>query len=67
MKLSEMFENYIEHLRLYNSSGYVSFISKEYKSIKEYFKDVDSSEIDVNALKKIYNRFKVIKSKSKYY
>lgn len=52
MKLSEMFENYIEHLRLYNSAGYVSFICKEYKSIKEYFGDVDSSKIDVNALKK---------------
>lgn len=52
MKLSEMFKNYIEHLRLYNSDGYVKYTIKEEKSILEYFGDVDSSEILVESLQK---------------
>ena len=51
MKLSEMFESYIQHLRLYNSEGYVSYTLKEYKSIIGYFGDIDSSEITVDKLR----------------
>ena len=51
MKLSEMFEAYIQHLRLYNSEGYVSYTIKEYKSIISYFGDIDSSELTVDKLK----------------
>ena len=41
MKLSEMFNKYIQHLRLYNSEGYVSYMNKEAKSILSYFGDID--------------------------
>ncbi len=52
MKLSEMFSEYVEHLKLYNSEGYVAFTMKEAKSIVEYFGDIESNEITVDILKK---------------
>ncbi len=52
MLLSEMFEAYIEHLTLYNSAGYVSFMQKEAKLIIEYFGSIDSSELTVDRIKK---------------
>ena len=51
MKLTEMFKNYIEHLRLYNSAGYVSFTLKEEKTIINHLGDLDSSELSVSSLK----------------
>lgn len=51
MKLSEMFNSYIMHLRLYNSEGYVSYMLKESKAILSYFGDVDSDDITVDAIK----------------
>ena len=51
MILSEMFNKYIQHLRLYNSEGYVSYMNKEAKSILSYFGDIDSSELTVDMLK----------------
>ena len=52
MKLTEMFKIYIEHLKLYNSLGYVSYTLKEERCIIEYFGDLDSSSINSSDLKK---------------
>lgn len=52
MRLSEMFSDYIRHLKLYNSVGYVSYTLKEERCIIDYFGDIDSSKITSDSLKK---------------
>lgn len=45
MTLLEMYKNYIAHLKIYNSPGYVSYTERMQKSITKYFGDIDSEEL----------------------
>lgn len=51
MTLNKMFEQYIEHLKLYNSGEYVSYNLDQQKAIVKYFGDIESSELTIGKIK----------------